>query len=293
MANYLIIRTATLGDVALSLRMVYAVADRYPQHRFTYLMHSSMVGLLVNPPHNLEAMVIDPEHPGLSFWEVFFLARRLRYEAFDFVIDLERSTLTRFLAKRIKCKKRYRAELPQPSPKAKRLYREISIEDTTHYLALFEQTFAHLGLNASPPYPTYPLRTPPQIESSSPFVVLAPFHAKDSSIEFCDSVIYWVKTIQKTLPQTAIYIVGYSPQQKHFLEQHLKSVHYVQDDSLSYIMALFAHSLFVIAIDNGYFRLAELVEAPILPIVSISKESDSYTYLRNQLNTISKSLPNP
>ena len=95
MAHYLIVRTSSLGDVALSLRLVYAVAKQYPEHRFTYLMKPSITGILVSPPHNLEAMAIDIKHSDRSLFGLISLSNKLIYDRFDAIIDLQRSWRSR------------------------------------------------------------------------------------------------------------------------------------------------------------------------------------------------------
>ena len=157
MAHYLIVRTSSLGDVALSLRLVYAVAKQYPEHRFTYLMKPSITGILVSPPHNLEAMAIDIKHSDRSLFGLISLSNKLIYDRFDAIIDLQRSWRSLFLSRRLRCcRARIRCTRIAKSAVVKRCQEHISLSDTEQMLSLFADTFARAGLHVQAPYPSFP-----------------------------------------------------------------------------------------------------------------------------------------
>ncbi len=88
MSKYLLARLSAMGDVAMLLPVVYAVARANPQHEFTLLTQPLFTTLMVNPPDNLEAMAIDIRREERGFVGLMRYADRIKRERFDAFIDL-------------------------------------------------------------------------------------------------------------------------------------------------------------------------------------------------------------
>lgn len=86
-----------MGDVAMALPVVYALARTYPRDEFVLLTQPLLSGLVVSPPPNLEVMVIDIRHEERHLWSVLRYAYRLREEEFDGLIDLHDVLRTKVL----------------------------------------------------------------------------------------------------------------------------------------------------------------------------------------------------
>ena len=146
MARYLVIRLSALGDVAMLLRLLYAVARANEQHDFILLTQPFMTELLVDPPDNLEAMAIDTRREERSLLGLMRYARRLRLERFDAVLDLHDVLRTKLLRRYlslwgipvrhlVKPRRERRALLHrpagapiQPVPPMWTLYRKVFVE---------------------------------------------------------------------------------------------------------------------------------------------------------------------
>ena len=59
MARYLIIRLSAMGDVAMLIPLLYAVARANEQHEFILLTQPFFTELLLDAPDNVEGMAID------------------------------------------------------------------------------------------------------------------------------------------------------------------------------------------------------------------------------------------
>lgn len=155
MARYLIVRLSAIGDVAMTIPVLYAVAKAYPQHSFTLLTQPFLTSLLINPPNNLEGMGIDIKHEESSLVGLLTYIGRLKDEQFDYVIDLHnviRSKIIRFYLRFFGVKgfslKKPRLQLRQLTAKPpKKPTRLPSV------IERYAQVFHKAGLEIHPPYP--------------------------------------------------------------------------------------------------------------------------------------------
>lgn len=97
MARLLVIRLSALGDVAISVPLVHALAEQYPEHEFLMLSQPRMEGLFGNCPSNV--IFISAElygrHKGLP--GLFRLFREIRAQKVDVVCDMHDVIRTRIL----------------------------------------------------------------------------------------------------------------------------------------------------------------------------------------------------
>ena len=98
MARYLIIRLSAMGDVAMLIPLLYAVARANEQHEFILLTQPFFTEPLLDAPDNVEGMAIDIRRgEERSFLGLLRYARRLRHEHFDAVLDLHDVLRTKVL----------------------------------------------------------------------------------------------------------------------------------------------------------------------------------------------------
>jgi predicted lipopolysaccharide heptosyltransferase III len=84
----LLVRLRLIGDVVLTTPMLRALRRRYPDAQITYLVEPAAVPIVRDNPH-LTDLVVVPKRRGLArLRDDLSIARRLRREAFDLVIDL-------------------------------------------------------------------------------------------------------------------------------------------------------------------------------------------------------------
>lgn len=81
------------------LPILYQVAEENPEHEFTLLTQPFFANLLLSPPDNLEAMVIDTKGEERHIWGLLRYIERLVEEQFDIYIDAHdvlRTKMTRW-----------------------------------------------------------------------------------------------------------------------------------------------------------------------------------------------------
>ncbi len=106
--SILIIRTAYIGDVVMTLPLVQVLHKRYPRAKITFLTSRAATGLLTDHPAITEVLPFDPFwfYPtGVAAW--FRFIKRLRCLHFDLLIearaDIRELTLLAFF-----CRARYK-----------------------------------------------------------------------------------------------------------------------------------------------------------------------------------------
>ncbi len=83
----LIIRFSALGDVAMSIPVVYSLAKQYPEQEITFLTRKNFEGMFLHQPSNFRFMGIDLKQYG-GIAGINRLYRDLKEYSFDYVADL-------------------------------------------------------------------------------------------------------------------------------------------------------------------------------------------------------------
>lgn len=88
MANYLIIRLSAIGDVAMTIPVIYSVAKKNPADSFTVLTQGFLEPLFINRPLNVEVVTVDLKGPQKSIAGLMWFVRQLSRNGYDVVLDL-------------------------------------------------------------------------------------------------------------------------------------------------------------------------------------------------------------
>lgn len=82
----LIIRFSALGDVAMTIPVVYSLAKQYPELEITFLTRKNFEGMFLHQPSNFHFMGIDlKQYDGVS--GINRLYKELKQHSFDYVAD--------------------------------------------------------------------------------------------------------------------------------------------------------------------------------------------------------------
>ena len=102
MANVLIIRLSAIGDVAMTVPVIYSAARANPQHHFTVLTQAFLMPVFMNNPPNVEVIGINTKASEKSLTGLLKFASALVKYDYDVVLDLHdviRSRIVRTLFK--------------------------------------------------------------------------------------------------------------------------------------------------------------------------------------------------
>lgn len=94
----LLVRLRLLGDVVLTTPVIRALRRRFPDAHLSYLVEPAAAAVVRANPH-LNDVIVAPKRRGIARWiDDVALARRLRRERYDLVIDMHGGPRAAWLA---------------------------------------------------------------------------------------------------------------------------------------------------------------------------------------------------
>lgn len=148
--HFLVTRFSAFGDVAMTVPVLWTVAHRYPQHRFTVLSRDSMRPLFLRMPDNVAFRGVDlkAEHYKGPLGMVRLYRELSKELAFDAVADLHDvlrtkilRTCARLCGKRVACIDKGRAEKKLLTRPKRKVMKQLATS-FDHY----RDVFSALGL---------------------------------------------------------------------------------------------------------------------------------------------------
>ena len=98
MSKILIIRLSALGDVAMTIPVIYSFARQYKEHDITLLSDLSLEPLFINKPINVRFLGLDLKNKYLGIIDLRkFYVEKLKPLNFDFVADFHGVIRTYFI----------------------------------------------------------------------------------------------------------------------------------------------------------------------------------------------------
>lgn len=100
MKHILVIRLSALGDVAMTIPVIYSVARAYPDIKFSVLTQAVAAKLFIYVPANVSVVIADVKgkHAGVSgLWRLFKELRMMNIDAVADLHDVLRSKFISFL----------------------------------------------------------------------------------------------------------------------------------------------------------------------------------------------------
>ena len=88
MADVLVIRLSAIGDVAMTIPVVYSAAKANPNDSFTVLTQDFLIPLFINRPSNIQILGVDIKGREKKLSGFLWFAFRLAGRNYDMVLDL-------------------------------------------------------------------------------------------------------------------------------------------------------------------------------------------------------------
>jgi len=97
MSKILIIRFSALGDVAMTIPVIYSLAQEYPMHEITVMSRNSFQPLFEELPSNVRFLGIDLKGKYNGIQGLNLLYKELHSERYDFVADFHSVLRSQYL----------------------------------------------------------------------------------------------------------------------------------------------------------------------------------------------------
>lgn len=266
MNHILAIRFSALGDVAMTLPVLYSVAERYPDTRFTFVTRPFFARLFINPPSNLTVLPIDlKEYKGAGgLWRLFRRLSRLHPTA---VADLHNVLRTWVIDSLFRLSDTRVAMVDKKrSDRARSLAGRVSQD---WFVNRYLKVFASLGFPAKLTFRSLSLpaeTTLPDIEPGA--VGIAPF-ARYMTKTYPPDLMHRVveKLAQNRIP---VYLFGSRGKEAETLERWSREIPGTHSLAGKYTLeeelALMSRLRLMVSMDSANQHLASLVALPIVTI---------------------------
>lgn len=106
MANVLIIRLSAIGDVAMTIPVVYSAAKSNPNDTFTVLTQPFLTKLFLHCPDNVRVLSIDTKKTEKTLFGLIRYAKKLAGQNYDLILDLHDVIRTKIIRSFFHWKKR-------------------------------------------------------------------------------------------------------------------------------------------------------------------------------------------
>lgn len=280
MANVLVIRLSAIGDVAMTIPVLYAVAKLNPQDTFTLLTQPFLQSLFINPPANVQVIAIDAKGPEGTFWGLMKYTRKLSRDKYDVVIDLQNRLNTQLISGLVKLKGQKVFRLDQMKEARKKLVRKDNkaLKPIRQTVDRYSDVFVRAGFKYKEDFDSLYASSMPDDgfiadeygeKGADKWIGIAPFAKFRGKTYSIDEMEVVVDHLSK-LPQTKVFLFGARGYEQAVLEEwdyRYDNVHsvvgkYTLDKELMLI-----HRLnLLVSMDSANMHFASLVRTPVISL---------------------------
>ncbi len=229
--NVLVMRLSALGDVAMTIPVLYPVCRANPGTRFVMLTKKWPASMFHDRPDNLMVVGIETkDYKGP--WGMMRLARELRRQyGIDAVADLHSVLRTWLIDMSMKLRGIPVARLDKERARRKALVKHVSSEPVTPTIERYRHVFQHLGLETPADFTRLfdgkPVPVSPLVLEKQPgtyWVAISPFSAHDGKV-------YPLELMEKVVEQLSqrgnyqIFLMGGGKDEKIALRKIVRKYH--------------------------------------------------------------------
>lgn len=269
--NLLLIRQSALGDVCMTIPVIYLLAEQYPDLTIKVLTRKRFRGLFFSCPPNVRMIEADPDLYRKSH-QLFSLFRILRREKIDAVADFHGVLRSYVLDALFRTTGTPVAVLQKHRSKRKALTRlEHKVKEAQpSFFLRYAQVLRQLGLpiRLDAPCRHLPVVEKPAAGTGPCQVGIAPFARYFTKIYPLDQMTEVVRRLADE--GMHVHLFGNGPQEMArmtAMADGRPEVHIVSDKlSFEEQLRLMARLQVMISMDSANMHLASLVHTPVLSI---------------------------
>lgn len=280
MARILVIRFSALGDVAMTIPVIYSLAEQYPEHEITVLSRTSFKSLFCELPQNVRFRGVDfsQNYKGLGGLNRLF--KELRHEHFDYVADLHDVLRSKYLSWRFRLIGKLVAVICKGRSGKHKLVRQKHkvLENQKSSFRRYADVFEALGLpvliNFSSIYAEEKgdlsqVDFLSEVKGGNKWVGMAPFakhQGKIYPLELQERVVAHLAS----KPGVKVFLFGGGSREKAILDgwviKYPTLISTVGKLNMQTELALISHLDLMVSMDSANMHLASLVNVPVVSI---------------------------
>lgn len=259
----LVLKPSSLGDIVHTLPAVAALRAKFPAAHITWMVNPEWAPLLERNPHLNETLVFPrADFRGPSGWLRFHRWRQglKKQPAPDLILDFQGLLRTALVARVFRGVPVYGLSDAREGARFAQTH-TVPVDDKSHAVERYLALAAAVGATL-PGAPVFDLPDgdrPAEQLPAEPFVLLHPFsRGKDKSLS-PDAVAAFCRAVDRP-----VVLVGRSEEKLSDLPPNVTNL--LNKTSLTELLWLLRHAVFVVSVDSGPMHLAAGVTDQLLAI---------------------------
>ena len=276
----LITRFSAVGDVAMTIPLLYSLCDAYPRYHFIFVSRERFGQFFIDKPENLDFIGINPvEYNGLP--GLFRLYRELSLYEPDMLADLHDVLRTKILRTYFKLFGRIKTASINKGRKEKALLVKPKNKNKLQLKSTFErysEVFTSLGLPFTPSFTSlfkdgkgyigdFATFIPPKGDDR--WIGIAPFARHSGKIYPLDKMEQVVAQLSQQ-KQTKLFFFGNGPEEEKTINQwcdkYPNCISFIGKTDFNGELRLISHLDVMLCMDSANMHMASLVGTPAVSI---------------------------
>ncbi|WP_455640821.1 glycosyltransferase family 9 protein [Parabacteroides sp.] len=305
MAKILVIRLSAIGDVAMTVPVIYSAAKANPQHTFTVLTQAFLIPVFMNRPANVDVIGINTKGAEKTLGGLLRFASALVNYEYDIVLDLHNVIRTMIIRSlfRIKGKNVYVVDKARKERKMLTARNHKVFKPLRPVIERYADVFRAAGLNYTEIFTSLYESRPADLsamqevagEKRGKWIGIAPFAKHRGKIYPVDCMEQVVARLSEHEGYT-IFLLGGRGYEEAVLEQwafqypRVKSI--VGLYSLDNELALISQLDVLLCMDSANMHFASLVGTKVVSIWGATHPyAGFYGYHQDPDNVVQLDLP--
>lgn len=296
MAKVLITRTSSFGDVAMLVPVIFSVAARYPQDRFTILTRKAFSPLFENLGFNIGAMPFDPDDRHKGIFGMFRLLLRINNNKYTHVADMHDVLRTKFIRTYMKALGKKVSYVDKGRNEKNEMIRTKKTDPPLkNTIQRYIEVFEDLGFPAEMIFNNYfefnskslyPLRNI-VTEKKGKWIGIAPFSKHEEKVYPIREIEKVVESLSKK-ENTSIFLFGSGIIEKNIFSEWEKKypnlINIAGRVNLINELLLISYLDVMVSMDSANMHLASLVQVPTISIWGATHPSLGFYGFKQDLN---------
>ena len=276
----LITRFSAVGDIAMTIPMLYSVCSTYPAFRFVFVSRERFGQFFINKPKNLDFIGINlDDYKGLN--GLYRLYRKLSTEQPDMFADLHDVLRTKILRTFFWLSGRTKVAHIDKGRKEKKLLTKAGNTDKKELKSTFERyrdVFTRLGLSFTPSFTSlfnngkgniddFATIVPPK--DNDHWIGIAPFARHTGKIYPLKKMESVVEQLSKR-EHTRLFFFGNGPEEERIIndwcDKYPNTVSLIGKSDFNGELRLISHLDAMVCMDSANMHIASLAGTPAISI---------------------------